>query len=355
MFKIAGKIIDAHDLLNSPVEAHKEAAVDLLRNAPDFVKQAQLFDQDQIERLPDAFFGLILTEKTATRRLFPVPDRAHAWLQLATLDKLAGFLPEQVVSVAAYGLKQAAGRYGLEVSEKIAACASDTPCTNRLDTILIIEQPQKLASDQDDLSDVDYALVVGDRRRYPIHTPELVKRAMEYFGQFEYSFALPDRYAFARAVVDRAQKFAMEVPEHLAKCAADTYAEALGEMLNLRRRYASDADKQALDMLERHRDQLDAVKFAELLHDWDEATEVAERHRLPNAYESTLSQEKNAGHHDGLAVETILRGVVKHEEKLARYLGIDLIRQLKEFPAETYEALGEDAQEVLHNVIAGAL
>jgi len=354
MFKLAGKIIDAHDLIGSPLEAHKEQAVRLLQQAPPFVKEARLLDPEQIERLPDAFFGLILTEKTASRRLFPVPDWAHAWLQLAALESLADALPPEIRKVAGYHLKQAARRHGLEVSEKIEAIASDEPCPNRLDVSLIGLAAVKTAAEEDGRIDADFALVIHGRRRYPIHTPELVKQAMDYFDQFELSFALPRRYAFARNVKAKAEEFGVSVSEKVAAGAADTYAEALDSMLDLRRRYATDGETQALDLLARNREPLDAVKFAELLYEWDQATQVAQRHRLPHAFASTLGQVKEAGP-TGLAVETLIRGVVKHEEKLAKYLGSGMVEQLKAHPAETYEALGEDAQEVLHQVIAGAL
>jgi len=354
MFTLAGKIIDAHDLMGSPLEAHQEQAVALLQAAPPFVKEAQLRDAEQIERLPDAFFGLILTEKTASRRLFPVPDRVHAWLQLAALENRAEALPPEIRKVAGYHLKQAARRYGLEVREKIEAIASDEPCSNRLDVSLVGLAEEKTASGEDGRTDADFALVINSRRRYPIHTPEQVKQAMDYFDQFERSFALPRRYAFARNVKAKAEEFGVPISEKVAACAADTYAEALDTMLDLRRRYATDGETQALDLLARNREPLDAVKFAELLYEWDQATQVAQRHRLPHAFASTLGPVKEADP-TGLAVEVLIRGVVKHEEKLARYLGRGMVAQLKAHPAETYEALGEDAQEVLHQVIAGNL
>jgi hypothetical protein len=349
MFKLAGRIIDAHDLINSPLDHHKEAMRAIYEKAPDYVKEASMSTRQEMSTLPDACFGLTITEKTASHNYYALPDKAHAWLQAQALDALSDELPEAIKTAAAKSVTLACARYAVDVPEKVASLVNEDASTQvSLDDCQ--DAGEKVASDDDEPV---YGLVVGGKNLYPIHTESLLKTAMSYLENNELSFAPPHRWQFARAIKKQAEALEVETTELVEKCASDDYSEALSHMLDLRRLRATPEQREALDKLASHQNKINASSFADALHAWDQATAISNHMDIPDAYESVFSQREKIAAED--KSHSIARAVALHQQKIASYLGKGVVQELLDAPSEAYDALGEDGQEVLDNIIAGNL
>jgi len=353
---------------------HKQAGY-----MPPFVKQSAVLTPEEQAALPDRLFGLILApaepHKTA-ERLFPVPDAAHTWLQLDALRCFGGQLPDAARKTAAWHLTQAATRHGLAVPYPVQQWSHGMAgCSNK---VALAAEATPPAQGPPDDTDRMYGLVEGDQRRYPLHTPALVKRAMDYLAVHEAALTPPQRYQLATKTAARAREEGVALTEKVAQYTYDgTYSAGVGTAMAARTDYAVDqADGQALDALTAIGQAIDGGAApwtaAAKLAAWDQDHGYAARRAGPSAYEAvlggmqpkqaqTLPQLEAAAREGGgvrfseLDDRALASLVLRHETKLSSLLGRSTVRQMMEHPQHTLAAFDEDQQDAVKMILAGQL
>lgn len=365
MFNLAGKSLDFDALLRAGTSQGNDMIVSVAERAPDFVKTAAVIEDDQAEQLSDNHFALILQykrqehgiEKTAQQRLFPIPSKAYTWLQIEALQRTGEQLPDEARKVASYHISNAARRYGIEVPEAIAQDAEGMQSfNNRVDATALTDPSVKVASAQEQEGyddDANWGWVHGDDKRFPLHTPVLVKKAMDYVERHELTFMPRDRHSFCAKVVDKAREMKVDVTEKVASYGGRYYHGSADAMVKLRHLHTeSDQERETLTKIANLKDAIDPREFAAILDEFDTATKMAQRGKVPDAFSSTLSE---MGPLDGFSDREIAGGVVNNQKKLGSYLGKGLVRQLAEDPRGTYTALDDEQKDVFHQILSGAM
>lgn len=369
MFNLVGKSLDFTAIRRSGLP-QADAIIDVVdQEGPDYVKSAALIEDEASEQLPDNQFALILYNKgyakngqakVAEHRLFPIPNKAYTWLQVEAIKRSGDELPAEARKVASYHITNAARRHGIDVPDDLAAWGEGpTDPGNRVD-MATLDDPvgqEKTAGEATAHEATHYALTRHGQHLFPLHTPALVKKAMNYIERYEHSFIPRDRHAFCTKVVDKAHEMGLAVTEKVASYGGTSYNKALDAMLRARESLLqSDEEHDALAKVASKKQTMDPREFANLLDEFDQATKIASRGAMPNAYQSALGPEGEAPNPlEGYSDRDIAGGVVTHQQKLSSYLGKGVVRQLAHSPRETYDQLDPDQRDVFHQVLAGAL
>lgn len=118
------------------------------------------------------------------------------------LANRAEHLPDEVVKVASYVLKLKCGLHGIEFPEVLEKYASsgyrcEAVDINEINKRAFIEKLAAVSTEVgiDKLADDAFAL--PSKRKYPIHTPEYVEKAAQYWKTYRNEFDLEDRIEFA--------------------------------------------------------------------------------------------------------------------------------------------------------------
>lgn len=364
MYTIAGKDLDFTALMNAKDNKSRDILASVSQEAPDFIKEASSLDDDESDQLPDSHFALILYEekvnpengyrKVASHRLFPIHNKAYTWLQMRAIQETGSQLPEEARKVASYHISNAAKRHGIEVPEELEQESEGVNGFNNRVDLTKLEDPNiKVAEHEGFNDDENWAYIRDGERRFPLHTPELVKRAMDYLEQHELTFVPHDRHDYCVKVVDKAKEFELPLTEKIASYGGSQYSNKLDDNLQIRMLYTKDdEEKEALTKLASTKDSIDPRQFSAILHEFDQATKIADRGPVKDAYSSTLGE---MGPLSGFTDRQIAGGVVHHQKKLAGYLGKGIVRQLAENPRETYSGLDNEQRDVFHQILSGSL
>lgn len=103
MIKIASLVYDVY------TDVHKQDLMKMASSMPDYVKDAELISEDQLDNLSDGDFALIFnTREGETLRLFPILNKAHTWLAVQYFVRNKSKLPEEAQKIAATNILNAA-------------------------------------------------------------------------------------------------------------------------------------------------------------------------------------------------------------------------------------------------------
>ncbi len=122
MHRLAGLVIDQYDDVDGRVlrSLHPEPG-----SIPNFVKTAARLDQDQITKIADDRFAVVLLNEGQKLKKFAMVDKGNTALSVAYLLKQAHLLPTDAVKIAAINLIAACQHFGLGVPEELTKAAQD--------------------------------------------------------------------------------------------------------------------------------------------------------------------------------------------------------------------------------------
>ena len=322
MYDPAWTAVDWQQLAASPTPQAQHFFANQAAYAPEFVKEAHPVPVEAQQKLPDRVFGLIIDypedqHKQASRH-FALTDMANTWLQMEALRHTGEQLPGHARKVAAWHVGAAALRHGLHMPAKIARWRGGMEgCSNR---VVLPEEPDqvKQAAPPDD-SDNMYGLVkTASDRRYPLHTPELVKQAMEYLEAYEFQFTPSQRYQMGTKIAARAKEENIPLTEKVSQYAYDgNYADTFGSAVAARTDYAIANKPESLTGLN------DIAALADAgAQPWDVAEKVA-MWDVDTGYDQM-------DHVNGMSAHQAVLGGLEDTEKVAQGDGFDMIddRQL---------------------------
>lgn len=119
-------------------------------------------------------------------------------------------------------------------------------------------------------------------QRYPIDTPELVKKAERYFDEHVQSFTPFERRVFAQSVWDRSHELGTKVAGSVLKYAGEGYGPHIdSELIARADRLAGTGHETIYELLLEKRAELDPMVMASLISEADELTGVANTYGRP--------------------------------------------------------------------------
>jgi hypothetical protein len=120
MHRLSGFVIDQYDDVDGRVlrGLHPDPA-----NIPEFIKTAARLEQEQINKVADDQFALVMLNEGRKMKKFAMVDRGNTALSVAYLLKQAHLLPREAVKIAAANLIEASRRFGLGIPEALEKAA----------------------------------------------------------------------------------------------------------------------------------------------------------------------------------------------------------------------------------------
>lgn len=267
MKKFAGVGMDVTDLVS---EGNINYLANLIKGDPDELeKNAHIPSKDEVADLPGEEFALVLYHpQTGFLKKYATRDKYITKVNMKIFADKCNEYPDEIAKTAAHYLVKAAKSFRLPVPEEIQKLAAGNHVTNIVDLTDINQvawaNKQKLTKTA---AAVEYAL--PEQKKYPIHTPEMVKKAVEYFDTHAHRFDPLVALQFAGAVKTAAVKHQVAVENTtLAKYATLTSKNFNPEMrvhLKVRKNYV-DADQAGVydELLEKSAE-LGVIKTAEYL------------------------------------------------------------------------------------------
>jgi hypothetical protein len=193
------EIIDATDiLLNADA-----AGIDKIASISDEV--TDIPSQEELVNIPmEKFACVIKSAHEGTVKKFPVHTKESTLLSMTALLHTHPTLPDEVVKTASANLLKAAYNWGIETNlEELKGLAKTAGKTNlvNLDKVDEKKYMQKTSAKEEGPSYKVFAL----EGRYPIDTPELMKRAEVYYRQYSDQFDPMEKYAYSRSMLKQAK------------------------------------------------------------------------------------------------------------------------------------------------------
>lgn len=120
MHRLSGFVIDQYDDVDGRVlkGLHPDPS-----SIPEFVKTAAHLGQDQLAKIADDRFALVLLNEGRKLKKFAMVDRGNTALSVAYLLKQAHLLPKEAVKIAAGNLITACQHYGLGIPDELRKTA----------------------------------------------------------------------------------------------------------------------------------------------------------------------------------------------------------------------------------------
>jgi hypothetical protein len=344
MYRLAGKVIDVYDDLK----------MDHLKENLSKVGSLKLAPVDQVMKLPNDQFALVLLTKTARSiRKFPIHDADSTAISNLYFEKTATKLPPEGRSVAAFFLKKASERFKLTPPKVLEKHAGGEISSNVVNVMKCTEdvqesKPQHLAL----------------RTSYPIDTSMQVKTAMSYFDENAQLLEPKDRHSFAVAVAQRAGELKVEIPaaSQLRKYAGTKYGN-LVESAYHERAALLVGDGQACKALKHlieKRASFAPVEFAEALEKFDK-TNGLDRHwdigarGVRDPFRSTFESVKVAStiKIGGKLVDAVKLQKLANSDILSKNFGEDFCREFASAPMEILQSLPRPEQTIIMSLAEG--
>jgi len=121
MRRLAGYVFDTYDDIDGRV---LQSIVPSFDQVPDFVKTAHRLSGDEIQKLPDDNFALVMFDEGRKMKKYATVDKGNTALSVMYLLKQAHLLPAEAVKVAASNLVQACLMHGMEVPQLLKLAAA---------------------------------------------------------------------------------------------------------------------------------------------------------------------------------------------------------------------------------------
>jgi hypothetical protein len=268
MKKLASLTYDVTDLVTA---GQIQYLVEVTEGKDELVKNAHVPSLEEIEGMPDSQFALVLFHPHIGKmKKLAMSDKYLTELNMRIFADKMTSLPEELVKVAAYHLCKAAKHYGLVVPEPIAKYATEKVASNWVN----IAEVKPAHYTEKTAAAVEYAL----NGKYPIHTPELVKKAMQYFGENWKRFSPRNAFEYAVNVKLAADKLGISYAntriEKYASVDASQLSKHFRAAVLARKGYTEEDNGQAYDDLVKEAKTLGPVKTAEVLEELDRKSGV---------------------------------------------------------------------------------
>ena len=299
MKKFVGLSYDVSDLVS---EGQIDYLVNLTKDDPDeLTKTAHIPSKEEIDEMPNEDFALVLYHSHAGfLKKFATHDKYVTKINMKILEKNHQKYPDEISKTAAHYLQKAAQHFKLSFPEDLKKLAEGKHVTNivDLDAINQVSWAKKESKLTKAAEIKEFAL--PQKNKYPIGTPDMVTRAVEYFEKNAHRFSPIDaiEYAF------RTKKAAVKHNVTVDGTNIEKYASRTGSYFNKdyrahirsRKGFVSEDDASVYDELVKGARNYGVVKTAEYLEKVDRQFSIHPLwgSNLEDPYMAVLGMRKEA-------------------------------------------------------------
>lgn len=353
-----------------------------MRDVPDFVRRTPLTPSKELRKLASSNFALVMMLPDGSiLPKFHVGTPGDTWLSVRAFEKNAHKLPVAMQETAAYYLQKACLEWKVSAAtddrlEKIAAQAP-VPSSNivtvapgelREEVVETIKTATaRFEGSLSKLGDDWFAIITTGtdgnvQKRYPLHTPNLVKRASAWFDENFLTLRPDFRKMFSDNLMRAATRHGLVLESaHAFKYAGTRVSDEFATALDLRRGLIPERSKQrVLDELLEKQASLSPVECAQVLDLADRKLGL-DRHwdtAIPDPYASVFAMPKLADYSyssiDGEVSGSDLRAFVKrkdYRERLQAYLDQTVIDELQRNPIEVFDHLPKPEKRLIMDLM----
>lgn len=204
MKQLAGMSYDVTDIIS---EGNIDYLAKITVGDDELVKNAHVPSAEEAEQLPEEDFALVLYHPhIGLMKKLAIHDPSITKLNITIFKDRVDSFPDEIVKTAAFFLKKAAKHYRIDFPAELEAYATEKQESNvvSLDDINKISWLKKQANLTKVAGETEYAL--PSKKKYPIGTPALVKKAMLYFTEQGKKMAPKDKLEMAAHIKTAAIK-----------------------------------------------------------------------------------------------------------------------------------------------------
>jgi hypothetical protein len=351
-----------------------------MKQIPDYVRSTSLTKRAAFKDNNSEDFALIMvTQDGGIYPKFPTNTPGDTWLSVKAFEKNAAKMPIELQEIAAHFLKEAVSRWGIEidVSDTFTKVASqnlkiDSNTVTIHPNMEFYQESVKIATAKNEeklekLSSSWFALITTDTagntvRRYPLHTPSLIKKASIWFDDHCTELQPALRKEFADNLIKAAsQQGVVMASEKAFKYANFDYNPDLDLEIEVRKSLTLDRDQLGmLDELLEKKASLNPNKFAQVLTKLDEQIGLDKYwdSNISDPYSAVFSMPKMADYSYSNGCKEItgnqIRKAVKAEnfrEKMEGQVSKEIIDEMEGNPVEIFESLPRPTKDLIIDLI----
>ena len=271
MKAFAGKAYDVTDFVS---EGNINYLTGIVKDDPDQLeKTAHILSREEAEALPNDEFALILYHpQTGFLKKYAMTDRYLTKLNMKIFEDRKDNYPDEITKTAAYYMVKAAKHFKLPVSASMEKLAGGKHVSNVVDLTMINKAAWIKKQEMNKEAEVvEYAL--PSKSKYPIHTPEMVAKAVDYFEKHASKFEPLEAIDYAAHVKTAAIKYKIDtndtMVEKYASLTSKSFSEDLRAHLMSRKGYVTEDQGQVYDELYQKSAEFGPIKTAECLEKVD--------------------------------------------------------------------------------------
>jgi hypothetical protein len=363
---ISNQVLDFHD--DQPKTIFKKIASKI----PQEVLAKELTPKDA----EAGQYGIVLlTKEGSALSKFPISNEADTAVSALYFEETRDRMPYEAQRIAASFIKQACDKFKIAPPEAITKLASDRYKHNRYDEAehTFATQFEKKASVLYDKSRPEvkdqhfYAL--PSLKKYAMPNADYLKKAEAYFEENHRLFTLQDKIEYSLNTVARAEELGVQVEnEKIHKYASSKYGRDISSALKAREPFCKTAvQKNVLKKMASFVQKTPPREFAEALHLFDKKAGLDRFYdsRIQDPYLAILDgkplekfagysyKEEYTGH--SLSKKELEKAFEKKSQKIADHYGKSLADGLKKEGIAAFEALPDDAKDIVAKIAVGAI
>lgn len=357
MFKLANQVLDHTD------DVHCEILQKIANKNP----QAKAMSADEVSKLDDTDFAITVFTKHAHKmNKFPIADKDSTWLSSEYFNETCYGLPKEAQEIAAFHIKSACERFGIEASPAVQALSKEAVSNVYIESF--DAAPTQRINQDNDLKKYAEVSKICDNYNHAIFVMpnhDGIKTACEYFKQFSNKMPLDYRHKYAGAIQRRAGELAYKVTEpEVCKYASSAYSSDLDAHLASRRSLVASQPMftRAFNKIASMQNEMEPMEFAQLLHALDKRASLDKYYGgyLVNPYEATFAIQSNpkmvkVSSKLNLSHADLGNVFIDKHAKIAQYFGKGVADSLRQDGAPAFEVLPNDAKEILAGIADGSL
>lgn len=357
MFKLANQVLDAHDDIER-VHLKKLAKIN---------PQVNMITEEERNALPDREFGICFITKKASRlNKFPIESKDSTWLSNQYFNETHYNMPKEAAEIAAGFIKKACEKFGITPTAAVASMAK-TASSNVYYEKDIAASAKVNRTNDVDLSKFAEVSKIGDsytHAQYVFASPTHVKLGNAYFDQYSDKMPVIDRHKYAAALQRRAGELGMTLTGKISKYASNAYGAHVNAHLSSRRALLNDQTfVTALDKMAAMKDTMAPMDFANLLHGFDKRAGLNKYYDgyLVNPFAATFAGQHNpkalykSASYGSITADGISKLATEKYAKIKEYFGVSIADSLKKEGAPAFDALPNDAKEIIAGIADGSL
>lgn len=360
MLKLANQVLDAYD----DIVVSKEGLKKIASENPNI----KIMSFSEKEALTDDMFALsVITKKASKLNKFPINDFDNTFLSNKFFEMSFQRLPKVAAEKAAYFIKTACDRFGVEPESSVKSMAKEASSNVYVEADGALRAiPQGFSTGLEKFAEVDKISDNYTHAQYVMSTPSAVKIACEYFEKTAKKMPVEKRNKYASAIQKRAHELGMPVQKGMvSKYASDYYSPQIDAHILARKTLIQDLKPEAAEnfmKLGSAKTQLTPKQFARALHTLDKKAGIDRYYGagITDPFMASFAEEPDP--YEGYRVK--VAGLVMNSgdietlanskyDKIKQYFGSSIADEFKKNPVPIFESLPNDSKEILAGIANG--